>query len=209
MQWTLLQDLGFTSSIAPCHYSKGQCHYPGFPQWLGKNATANKAKRLINELKKTMGHRIQCDTSTLLNEYLPLIFDEIYKHMKNDNINEAIEVMDKLNISNEQFKEHVITLLMDKKRVDKLNKISTKSKTAFTKAYNAIHKTSLKAKKKKKEGGEGIEKDQFDPDREEEEEFINDSEESDYEIEAIKPKGKAAKKGKSKKAKASKGKSKK
>jgi len=204
MEWTLLGDCGFASSVAPCHYTQGYTHYPRFPEWLGKNSSSIKAKRMINELKKSLGHRAQCNRMTLLNEYLPLMFDEIFNHLSKDNIDEALAVMEDLNISNEQFKENIVSLLFDKKREAKLTKMSTKSKTAFTRAYNAKHKTSLKAKKKKREGAGDVEKDLFDPDKEEGDgaESDQDSEQSDYVIEAItKAKGKA-KKGNSKPPKA-------
>ena len=157
-----------------------------------------------------MGFRATCDKETLLNEYLPMIFDQIYNLLKNDELDEAIKVMDELNITNDQFKEHVVTLLFDKKRADKLNKLSTKTKTAFTKAYNNLHKTSLKAKKKKREGANDVEKDQFDPDRDEEEEVMEeeDSEETEYEIEQLKGK-KSKAKGKAKPKSKTKGKKKK
>lgn len=207
MEWTLLQDLGFTSSIAPCHYSNGNINFPGFPQWLGKNSKTLKSKRLVKELKKAMGHRANCDRKTILIEYIPLIFDEIYKHLKNEEVKEAIEVLDSLNISNDQFKEHVVDLMMDPKANDKLKKISTKVKSALTRAYNATHQTSLKAKKKPTAAKE-VEKDLFDPDREEEEQVSEEEDEQvEFDIEEIKKKTKG--KGKSKAKGKSKGKKKK
>ena len=186
MEWTLLGDCGLASSIAPCHYTKGSIHYPKFPEWMGKNSSATKSKRLINELKKAFGHRILCDRKTLLNEYLPLVFDVIIKHLEKDSYEDAIAVMDELNITNEQFREHVLGLLFDKKRAKKADDLNAKSKAAFTRAYNATHKTSLKPKKKKKEGADVVEVDQYDPDKDEPdamEEDIADSEESDFDIE--------------------------
>ena len=38
----------------------------------------------------------------------------MYKELKDDNIEEAIAILDDLNITNEQFKEHIVTLLYDK-----------------------------------------------------------------------------------------------
>lgn len=203
MEWTLLSDCAFASSVAPCHYAQGQSFYPRFPEWLGKNSSGNKAKRLIKELKQALGHRVQCNSMTLLNDYLPLIFDEIFKPLIKDNVDEAIEIMDELNISNDQFKEHLVTLIYDKKRVAQLEKISTKSKTAFTRAYNATHKTSLCPKKKKREGAGDVEKDQFDPEKEEHEDLDSDednSEVTEYEIQEIKTKagGKGKKEAKEK-----------
>ena len=53
--WSLLPNLAFTSTIAPCLITKGNSFYPAFPQWLGKNSSQRKAKRLIRELKCVMG----------------------------------------------------------------------------------------------------------------------------------------------------------
>jgi replication factor C subunit 1 len=54
--WSLLPDIGLCSSIAPCLLIQGHSNYPGFPQWLGKNSTATKIKRMVRELKAAMGH---------------------------------------------------------------------------------------------------------------------------------------------------------
>lgn len=182
---------------------------------MGKNSSATKSKRLINELKKALGHRALCNKKTLLNEYLPLMFDVIIKHLEKDDYDEAIAVMDDLNITNEQFREHLLGLLFDKKRLKKADDLNPKSKAAFTRTYNATHKTSLKHKKKKKEGADVVEKDQYDPDKEEldaMEEDLGDSEESDFDIEPTnKPssgKGKGKKGKDPEKEKETKGKSK-
>ena len=114
-EWTLLQDIGFWMTVAPSHYAQGVIRFPRFPEWLGKNSTKTKSKRLINELKLALGHRTQWSRSTLLNDYLPVIFDVVYNELKNDNFDEAIKLLDELNITSDQFKEHIVTLLYDKK----------------------------------------------------------------------------------------------
>ena len=55
--WSLLPNLGFASSIAPVLLVEGSSFYPRFPEWLGKNSSQRKAKRLIREVKKVMGHQ--------------------------------------------------------------------------------------------------------------------------------------------------------
>ena len=114
-EWTLLQDIGFWMAVAPCYYSQGSLRFTRFPEWLGKNSTKTKSKRLINELKVSLGHRAQWNRTTLLNDYLPVIFDEVFNKLKNENYDEAIGILDELNITSDQFKEHVISLLYDKK----------------------------------------------------------------------------------------------
>jgi len=49
--WSLLPNFGVLSSIGPCLTVQGRCHYPGFPQWLGKFSSSRKSMRLIRELK--------------------------------------------------------------------------------------------------------------------------------------------------------------
>ena len=57
--WSLLPNMGFASTVAPCLIIKGSSFYPRFPEWLGKNSSSRKSKRLIRELKKFMGANAQ------------------------------------------------------------------------------------------------------------------------------------------------------
>ena len=56
--WSLLPNFGTFSSVAPCLLIKGRSLYPAFPQWLGKNSSHRKAKRLVREIKQALGHRV-------------------------------------------------------------------------------------------------------------------------------------------------------
>jgi hypothetical protein len=44
------------SAIGPALIIEGTAHYPRFPEWLGKNSSSRKSKRLIRELKTAMGY---------------------------------------------------------------------------------------------------------------------------------------------------------
>ena len=57
--WSLLPNLGFASAIAPTLIIKGSLFYPRFPEWLGKNSSQRKSKRLLRELKLALGHKAQ------------------------------------------------------------------------------------------------------------------------------------------------------
>ena len=72
------------SSVAPTLIIKGRCNYPGFPQWLGKNSSARKAKRLLRELKQKMGDAILADQFSIQNEVAPFILAEILCYLKKD-----------------------------------------------------------------------------------------------------------------------------
>jgi hypothetical protein len=57
--------LGFASSIAPALIIEGATFYPRFPEWLGKNSSSRKSKRLIRELKTAMGYHAQASRMEL------------------------------------------------------------------------------------------------------------------------------------------------
>ena len=82
--WSLLPNYGVLSSVAPTLIIKGRCNYPGFPQWLGKNSSARKAKRLLRELKQKMGDAISADQFAIQNEVAPFILAEILTYLKKD-----------------------------------------------------------------------------------------------------------------------------
>ena len=58
--------------------------------------------------------------------------------------------MDDLKISNEMVKEHLMGLSMDKSAQQAFDKIETRIKTAFTKAYNKSHQEITKTSGGKK-----------------------------------------------------------
>ena len=116
--WALLPNFGIFSSVAPCMLVNGRTFFPSFPQWLGKNSSARKAKRLIRELKQALAHRVSADRYAVQNEMVPLILQVVLNHLKcgsKDAVQELIEYLDDLNISNEMVKEHLMILSMDKK----------------------------------------------------------------------------------------------
>jgi replication factor C subunit 1 len=118
---------------------KGKNYFPSFPQWLGKNSSARKAKRLIRELKQAMAHRVSADSTSVQNEIAPFLLWEILGHLKKgskDSILDLIEYLDDLNITNEMIKEHLMGLNMDKKINDQFEKISSATKSNFTRNYN-------------------------------------------------------------------------
>ena len=128
-----MPNYGILSSVAPCVLANGTSSYPGFPQWLGKNSSARKSKRLIRELKQKMSERIQTNQYAIQHEVIPFLLCDILQMLKNNQISELIEYMDDLKITNDMVKEHLMGLTMDKKASEAFEKIETRVKTAFTK----------------------------------------------------------------------------
>jgi hypothetical protein len=65
--------------------------------------------------------------------------------------------LEDFNLTMDAFKEHIIGLLLDQKSIDAYNALPPAVKGNFTKIYNTVFKSSIKAKKvKKMSGGDGV-----------------------------------------------------
>ena len=122
-----MPNLGFASAIAPALKVKGQTFYPRFPEWLGKNSSQRKAKRLIRELKKVMGGQAQASKLEIQNEYVQLMLMVIYKYLRKgkDYVHKALEFMAGMGITNDHLKEHLMCLCMDSKIVEQFENLDS------------------------------------------------------------------------------------
>ena len=134
--WSLLPNFGILSSVAPCCLVAGKTFYPGFPQWLGKNSSSRKAKRLLRELKQRMSGSVSADQYSIQNEMVPFLLETILKMLKKGQIEEVLDFMDDLKITNEMVKEHLMGLCLNKKTTELFDKIESRNKSAFTREYN-------------------------------------------------------------------------
>ena len=82
--WSLLPNYGTLSSGAPCILADGTASYPGVPQWLGKNSSARKAKRLIRELKQKMSESIQTNQYAIQHELIPFLLFDILRMLRSN-----------------------------------------------------------------------------------------------------------------------------
>ena len=136
--WSLLPNLGLTSSIAPALIIKGNTNFAKFPEFLGKNSSMRKAKRLIRELKIVMGNLAQASRLELQNDYVDLILSMVYKSLKagKDGVPDAVDTMENLGLSNENLREHLMGLSMDSKLNKAFDELDSQVKSAFTREYN-------------------------------------------------------------------------
>ena len=153
--WSLLPNLGLTSSIAPALLIKGSTHYPRFPEFLGKNSSMRKAKRLIRELKIAMGNLAQASRLELQNDYVDLILNMIYKSLKagKDGVPDAVDTMENLGLSNENLREHLMGLSMDTKLNKAFDDLDSQVKSAFTREYNKRNASNTTGITRKVKGG--------------------------------------------------------
>ena len=136
--WSLLPNLGLTSSIAPALIINGNTNFAKFPEFLGKNSSMRKAKRLIRELKIVMGNLAQASRLELQNDYVDLILSMVYKSLKTgkDGVPDAVDTMENLGLSNENLREHLMGLSMDSKLNKAFDDLDSQVKSAFTREYN-------------------------------------------------------------------------
>jgi replication factor C subunit 1 len=147
-------------TIAPATFASGNLPFPKFPEWLGKNSTTKRIDRMIRDVREMCAHHLYSDKKSILFESVPLIFEMILKLLiQGDHtaISEAVSVLEDFNLTMDAFKEHIIGLLLDQKSIDAYNALPPAVKGNFTKIYNTVFKSSIKAKKvKKMSGGDGV-----------------------------------------------------
>ena len=136
--WSLLPDYGSMSSVAPCLCTEGRVTFPAFPQYLGKYSKLRKAKRLIRELSQTIPCSI--GRSGILLELVPFLLKNILDWLSRGYIEDVIDFLDDVKITNEMLKEHLISLSMDDKLTQKFEKMDPQLKVALTRQYNKDHK---------------------------------------------------------------------
>ena len=72
-------------------------------------------------------------------DYVPVILLAVASEMSRGRAAEAIEWLDDLHISNDQFKEHVVDLCLNKALKERLLNLESGKKAAFTRQYNTSH----------------------------------------------------------------------
>jgi len=129
---------------ASCLYGMG-AHYGGpnamtFPQWLGQNSKQNKLSRQLGDVQIRMRLKVSGDKSEIRQSYIPALFPHIMKPLIDEGViavSEVIERMDDYYLSKEDW-DTILELGVDDKKDQIVAKsISTATKTALTKKYNA------------------------------------------------------------------------
>lgn len=188
--------------------------FPEFAGWLGKNSTRGKKIRLLQELRRHMNYKVSADAPELRMNYLPIMrqqFEQLLFNKEGAKVTEAIELMDEYGLDRDDVFENFDEFLFNSKelQVKKFGDLDSKSKAAFTRAYNSMaHKAQAlvaeqgaeKTGRRKAGGGgemgEAADLDAIDDDAKAGGESDDEDEEDDVE----KLKEKFLKKGRGKKA---------
>lgn len=137
-------------TIAPATFASGMLPYPRFPEWLGKNSTTKKIERMIRDVREMCAHHLYSDKKSILFESIPLIFHMVYANLAqggHDSIAEAVSILEDFSLSLDAFKENIVGLQLDQRSLDAYNALPAPVKGNFTKIYNSVFKSSIKAAK--------------------------------------------------------------
>lgn len=214
-QWSLLPFHAVMSSIKPSLEIAGSVTQRiNFSAWLGQNSKTMKFERLLQELQYHTRLRTFTDKTELRLDYMPLLIktltDPIVKEQELG-IDKVIDIMDHYYLTKEDWDAICEFGIGPSKSDTYMKKITTKTKTAFTRKYNsrahptAIYKTGNSVgntrTKQKVDFEDVIEDDTNDKDEDEEENGSDDKIDAkkDKLIKQVKTKSKAAPKKATKK----------
>ncbi|KAJ0261308.1 Replication factor C subunit 1 [Hirschfeldia incana] len=155
-QWQLSLSCCVASSILPAsllHGSKevleqGEVNSNRFGGWLGKNSTAGKNTRLLEDLHVHVlaSREASSGRETLRVDYLPLLLNRLTSPLqtlpKDEAVSEVVEFMNTYSISQEDY-DTIMELAKFKGRANPLEGVPPAVKTALTKKYNETSKTRM------------------------------------------------------------------
>ncbi|CAK5275876.1 unnamed protein product [Mycena citricolor] len=144
--WALMPLHAVCSTIRPTSFMYGTgAHYGGqnglsFPQWLGQNSKQTKLNRQLGEVQVRMRLKVSGDKNEIRQSYIPALHPHIVQPLVDTGasaVEEVIERMDEYYLTKEDW-DTIVELGVDEKKDDAvLKRISTATKTALTRKYNA------------------------------------------------------------------------
>ncbi|KAJ3656144.1 hypothetical protein Zmor_015242 [Zophobas morio] len=137
--WALLESQSFFASVIPGHHMSGTfTSQINFPSWLGKNSKKGKFSRMLNEVQMHLRTSASASKMAVKLDYLVPLRDAILSPLQKkgmDGINEAVSVMKEYNLLRDDV-DNLVELYSWLSKENPMNKIESKVKSAFTRAYN-------------------------------------------------------------------------
>lgn len=146
--WNLLPHVAMLN-VRVASISGGQIGFPGFPTWFGKNSKRNKHKRLLSEMSMNMRDKCRVGTNDLRLDYMGHIRRSIMNPLMASNVNDPIKFMNAYGITRDDVFGAIQDLQLGN---NQFGSLTTKNKSAFTRAYNKANPpefVELKGKRKK------------------------------------------------------------
>ncbi|KAF2589378.1 hypothetical protein F2Q70_00041533 [Brassica cretica] len=127
---------------------QGERNFNIFGGWLGKNSTAGKNTRLLEDLHVHVlaSRESSSGRETLRVDYLPLLLNRLTSPLqtlpKDEAVSEVVEFMNSYSISQEDY-DTIMELAKFKGRANPLEGVPPAVKTALTKKYKEMNKTRM------------------------------------------------------------------
>ncbi|EED84404.1 predicted protein, partial [Postia placenta Mad-698-R] len=139
--WSLMPLHAVCSTVRPASFLYGMgAAYVVCVRWLGQNSKQNKLVRQLTEIQARMRVKVSGDKTEIRQSYTPALFPHIVKPLMDEGasaVDEVIERMDDYFLTREDW-DTIVELGLDHNKDDiVLKKISTATKTSFTKKYNS------------------------------------------------------------------------
>ncbi|TNM86087.1 hypothetical protein fugu_008358 [Takifugu bimaculatus] len=158
--WSLLPTQAIYASVLPGELMRGyMSQFPSFPSWLGKNSSAGKHSRIVQELASHMSLKTMSSRSAVNLDYLHYLRHALLSPLQRhgaEGASEAVQMLDDYHLIKEDV-DNIMEISVWGNQPDLYSKLDPKVKAAFTRAYNKeVHLTpySLLAVKKNRRGGE-------------------------------------------------------
>uniref|UniRef100_A0A8R1IY94 Uncharacterized protein n=1 Tax=Caenorhabditis japonica TaxID=281687 RepID=A0A8R1IY94_CAEJA len=141
--WKLLNEQSMLSAALPAMATDGHLKAMiQFPSWLGKNSTAGKRKRLLQQLVQHTHLRVSADTQSFATDYAPMIRQKITKpllELESDGIPQVIDTMTEYDLIKDDA-EALTEIVVWPGKIDPASKILTKVKSALTRTLNKTNR---------------------------------------------------------------------
>uniref|UniRef100_A0A1I7U8H6 Replication factor C subunit 1 n=1 Tax=Caenorhabditis tropicalis TaxID=1561998 RepID=A0A1I7U8H6_9PELO len=137
--WKLLNEQSMLSAALPALATGGHLKAMlQFPSWLGKNSTAGKKKRLLQQLVQHTHLKVSAGTHSFATDYAPMLRQKITKPLldhENDGIPTVIETMTEYDLIKDDS-EALTEIVTWPGKIDPASKILSKVKAALTRTLN-------------------------------------------------------------------------
>ncbi|XP_019732229.1 replication factor C subunit 1 isoform X1 [Hippocampus comes] len=157
--WSLLPTQAIYASVIPGELMRGyMSHFPSFPSWLGKNSSAGKHSRIVQELASHMALKTMSSRQAVNLDYLYFLRQALLSPLQKlaaEGASEAVRLLDDYQLIREDM-DNMMEIGSWGGQPDPYSKLDSKVKAAFTRTYNKeVHLTpySLQAIKKGRRGG--------------------------------------------------------
>ncbi|CEL59747.1 Replication factor C subunit 1 OS=Schizosaccharomyces pombe (strain 972 / ATCC 24843) GN=rfc1 PE=1 SV=1 [Rhizoctonia solani AG-1 IB] len=144
--WSLMPLHAITSTVRPSSFLYGTgLGYGGplamsFPQWLGQNSKQGKLQRQLGDIQIRMRLKVSGNKAEIRQSYIPSLLPRLVRPLIEEGSNgvpSVIEIMDEYYLSKDEW-DAMLELGIGSNRSEEFaSKISTATKTAFTRKYNS------------------------------------------------------------------------